>query len=557
MKAEELKLLLVEMEQRLLDQIQDSIEMSRELIRELNERATSDGTDFLPEESPQKRANNDLEKSELKGLMPRMGISHEAFSLFEFLPGNEERDEFMIRYTQMQYAFSRKEWLVWAAYCQMLLEGLTMRGVLRFVESMGQESQTHPFALLAAFFENSKIRDKNRFRREDPVAFVPPIEFQNKLIDRSLGWHYATSSFFFVQGHLYYRIVAWDQLNGNGVNVDLMDFNGQTVNCVLELPGLSVRVFEKVDIVGIFFPDEFIGDINDRVIPLDSLLFLCGPLPMGKARDRQSDGKKAREVELASSVKLTYSTWRDSFEQWKGAGIYAIKANQLKNSFIFLNFYFKGDNSKGLNIRAYAYHDLKLTDRLILAQQLMEIGLEDRQLRESQLDPSKWWDDNRNGVFNIFELLAGMRNRYCHLGELRIEIEEPGSQLKLTVEKMILCYSKVLSNANPNLPGSLMLSDTPVVRDIRRKEEDQGTQASTVTAESARSNTSTGKLGLVAEPPPSEAVIITKMEDFFDLIGEEPDEPGEIVWRLSSGNPLPPGDATESTFEDGDSENES
>ncbi|HAW72527.1 MAG TPA: hypothetical protein DCX00_01755 [Flavobacteriales bacterium] len=117
MTPDDFKALLQQMEARLSGQMEDLNDANQELIRQLNER--EEGPASM--EAPALPSSSDAEPG---SIYPRWGISQRAIDLFEWIPDEERRIEYMWRYSQIEFARASRHTVLWAGHVTMLLEGL-------------------------------------------------------------------------------------------------------------------------------------------------------------------------------------------------------------------------------------------------------------------------------------------------------------------------------------------------------------------------------------------------------------------------------------------------
>ena len=152
MTPDDFKALLEQMEARLSGQMEDLNDANQELIRQLNER--EEGPASM--EAPALPSSPDAEPG---SIYPRWGISQRAIDLFEWIPDEERRIEYMWRYSQIEFARASRHTVLWAGHVTMLLEGLAKDCLPALAVHFSENESGHNSPILQRLFDNPEKQE--------------------------------------------------------------------------------------------------------------------------------------------------------------------------------------------------------------------------------------------------------------------------------------------------------------------------------------------------------------------------------------------------------------
>jgi len=178
MTPDDFKALLQQMEARLSGQMEDLNDANQELIRQLNER--EEGPSSM--EAPALPSSSDAEPG---SIYPRWGISQRAIDLFEWIPDEERRIEYMWRYSQIEFARASRHTVLWAGHVTMLLEGLAKDCLPALAVHFSENESGHNSPILQRLFDNPEKQED--YEKAKSGNFKDPYNLQQATQSNSIS----------------------------------------------------------------------------------------------------------------------------------------------------------------------------------------------------------------------------------------------------------------------------------------------------------------------------------------------------------------------------------
>lgn len=377
------------MAERLLEQIDERNEEFLEQFRSIQ--------DVL--EPPMKfQSEDEASRSDTSlppAVAPWVGISESAHGLFNKIPDEKRRMEFMWRYSQMEYARAAGDWVQWGAYLTMLVEGLCGDCLSRFPASrVGLRADVNQLELLSRVFENTKDGSLTGFA------------------DRIYAWgiHEGMGVLLPHEGTTFHKILS-RSFEKNKFQANTLDEFGNKHRVVIDLDGMP-RGFFSLDVVGLYLHRSF--DLKEGIeVHRQDVQFLIGPLPHGRITG--GGAWRFNTIKPPGGGMFKYLEAKNGgFPQQKYASIYYVNKSVVKN---YTNWFINPSKQRESTRR---FSELSLIDRILLAELLLKSWNEEGSA-SLPVDWPSFRAESRNASLMQF---IEIRNAYCHSNSASPQIQK-------------------------------------------------------------------------------------------------------------------------------------
>ena len=168
--------------------LQDIDERNEELLEGMRDIAQENlGHSFLEIDAPPSPSAPILKSV---NIAPRIGFSNKAIELFQHVEDDTRRHELMAQFSHMEHARTRKEWVVWAGYVQLLLEGLSAEYLFRADNWVNAPGERSLLSGLLSMIDGRQIRrklDKEKKYKDKVRGTRSAVEFERQLEGGIIG----------------------------------------------------------------------------------------------------------------------------------------------------------------------------------------------------------------------------------------------------------------------------------------------------------------------------------------------------------------------------------
>jgi|GEM_PF-7028034 len=384
-------------------------------------------------------------------IAPRIGFSNKAIELFQHVEDYKRRQELMAQFSHMEHARSRKEWVVWAAHVQLLLEGFSAEYLFRadsWVKASGEGSL---LSGLLSMIDGRQIQRRlvngkwDDGKLDDEKNSVPAIrsanEFERQLDDGFIGVDEQTGVAMALDDYkfFYARDVRWSAgrlvIQAEKKGCEKRVFNFDVKNCPSAIPHLKI--------LGLFVPSRILETQQSESFETAGFRFMLGPLPFGLPGKLDKFDRNQRNIRIGPNASIAFSERyaRNGFgAYWSQSNVYEIAINPTPNWF-FVNIYIRGGAQK------WALSDLNIKERFVLMDMIASASTSGSQVDSAWFDFNKWWDSLLSENYCAWDELSGMRNRFFHGGETALAYPNNPSEGVLKISEMVEHVAKKLFHA--------------------------------------------------------------------------------------------------------------